>query len=468
MNERQVPKSLESEKAILGALILDQAIIHEVDGELEPDDFFKEIHKNLYILIRAWAQAGKQVDATLLCGYVLGLDNPQKYGGLAYIAALGDNCGTTEIAGRHAKVVHEKAIRRRMMRSAERLMAQASDSSLEIDELIEGGQKDLLEIASKQRDDDWTDGTVLVEKAQARWEHLAELKALNKSTSLSTGITALDNVLSGLHPGLTLLAARPSMGKTALALNLAVAALEKQVPVAFFSLEMSSGQLVDRMASSLAMVSAWNIKTGNLSDSEWGRLESDALEFIHDAPLHVADKAGITISKIAAQSRRLKGQVPNLGLIIIDYLQLIREPKAENMEQSVSQISGALKTLSRDLNVPVLCLAQLNRGCEQRQNKRPMLSDLRGSGSLEQDADVVMFLYRHAYYNEDADPTEAEVLVTKHRNGATGTVHVKWNANNQKFEDKSAPAPATYQPKTGPVKRARRDVDDEDSDGTWF
>jgi len=392
--------------------------------------------------------------------------NEAKYDSLSYISSLPEFCNTAAVVPYHAKNVREKAIRRRMVVASSRLKESASDVSLEIDELIEQGQRDLLDIAGKQRGDDWFMGPQLVERAQHRWERLAELKANNCVTALSTGLIALDNVLSGLHPGLTLLAARPSMGKTAMALNLTVSALQKQVPVAFFSLEMSADQLIDRMSSSLAKVNAWNIKTGDLSNNDWDRLETSALEFLHDSPLYVSDKAGISIAKISAQCRRLKSRVPELGLIVVDYLQLIRQPKAESMEQSVSQVSSALKVLSRDLDVPVLCLAQLNRGCEQRTNKRPMLSDLRGSGSLEQDADVVMFLYRHHYYDERADPEDAEILVTKHRSGPTGTVHVTWNAMNQKFDDKARlperPVEFTQ------VKRIRRDLDDEDSQPTWL
>ena len=457
------PNSLESEKFILGALLIDNSLINEVAGEIEPDDFYKAQHKDLYLFIRSWITSGKSIDMALLADHVMSTNQHKRFGDLTYVISLPEAVGSTMMTEHHAKNVREKAIRRRMVLASQRLQGNATNGDLDVDELIEQGQKDLLDIAGRQRGDDWFVGPQLVERALNRWEKLAELKANNCVTALSTGLVALDNVLSGLHPGLTLLAARPSMGKTAMALNLTVSALEKQVPVAFFSLEMSADQLTDRMASSLARVNAWNIKTGDLSSKDWSRLESEALDFLHDSPLFVSDKAGISISKIAAQARRLKSKQPNLGLVVIDYLQLIRQPKAESAEQSVSQVSNALKVLSRDLDVPVLCLAQLNRGCESRTNKRPMLSDLRGSGSLEQDADVVMFLYRHHYYDERADPSDAEILITKHRNGATGTVNVDWNASNQKFEDKTRMIhkPVDF----SQVKRIRRDIDDDDS---WF
>jgi replicative DNA helicase len=460
------PKSIQSERFILGALLIDNSLIYEVAGEIEPDDFYKSSHKELYVLMRSWIHKSKSLDVTLLIDHLVSANDNARFGNILDVMSLPEAVGSTMLAEHHAKNVREKAIRRRMILASEKLKDNATDSQLDIDELIEQGQKDLLDIAGRQRGDDWFVGPQLVERAQTRWEKLAELKANDCVTALSTGLVALDNVLSGLHPGLTLLAARPSMGKTAMALNLTVSALEKQVPVAFFSLEMSADQLTDRMASSLAKVNAWNIKTGDLSSKDWGRLESDALDFLHDSPLFVSDKAGVSISKITAQARRLKSKQPNLGLVVIDYLQLIRQPKAESMEQSVSQVSSALKVLSRDLDVPVLCLAQLNRGCEQRTNKRPMLSDLRGSGSLEQDADVVMFLYRHHYYDERADPSDAEILVTKHRSGPTGTVNVDWNATNQKFEDKSrhVSRPINF----SQVKRTRRDIDDDDSEPTWL
>ena len=460
------PKSIPSERFILGALLLDNSLIHEVQGEVEPEDFYRSSHKEIYLLIRSWIHKGKSIDVMLLVDHLMSVNQSERYGDILETMSLPEAVGSTMLTEHHAKNVREKAIRRRMILASEKLKTNATDGQLDIDELIEQGQKDLLDIAGRQRGDDWFVGPQLVERAQTRWEKLADLKANNCVTALSTGLVALDNVLSGLHPGLTLLAARPSMGKTAMALNLAVSALQNQVPVAFFSLEMSADQLTDRMSSSLARVNAWSIKTGDLSSKDWGRLESDALEFLHDSPLFVSDKAGVSISKITAQARRLKSKEPNLGLIVIDYLQLIRQPKAESMEQGVSQVSSALKVLSRDLDVPVLCLAQLNRGCEQRTNKRPMLSDLRGSGSLEQDADVVMFLYRHHYYDERADPSDAEVLVAKHRSGPTGTVHVSWNATNQKFDDKirHVSRPVDF----SQVKRTRRDIDDDDSEPTWL
>ena len=460
------PKSIPSERFILGALLLDNSLIHEVQGEVEPEDFYRSSHKEIYLLIRSWIHKDKRIDVMLLVDHLMSVNQSERYGDILETMSLPEAVGSTMLTEHHAKNVREKAIRRRMILASEKLKTNATDGQLDIDELIEQGQKDLLDIAGRQRGDDWFVGPQLVERAQTRWEKLADLKANNCVTALSTGLVALDNVLSGLHPGLTLLAARPSMGKTAMALNLAVSALQNQVPVAFFSLEMSADQLTDRMSSSLARVNAWSIKTGDLSSKDWGRLESDALEFLHDSPLFVSDKAGVSISKITAQARRLKSKEPNLGLIVIDYLQLIRQPKAESMEQGVSQVSSALKVLSRDLDVPVLCLAQLNRGCEQRTNKRPMLSDLRGSGSLEQDADVVMFLYRHHYYDERADPSDAEVLVAKHRSGPTGTVHVSWNATNQKFDDKirHVSRPVDF----SQVKRTRRDIDDDDSEPTWL
>ena len=466
MTDKQFPNSIQSEKVVLGGLLSDSTLLNDVAGEIEPDDFYSNKHKNLYRLIRSWVHSGKHVDILMVCEYLVNTNSASKYNELAYITSLPDCCPVLDSVSYHAKNMREKAIRRRMVLASSHLQACATDGSLEIDELIEQGQKDLLDIAGRQRGDDWHEGPQLVERAQDRWEKLAALKASGSVTALSTGLVALDNVLSGLHPGLTLLAARPSMGKTAMSLNLAVAALEERVPVAFFSLEMSADQLTDRMASSLAKVNAWNIKTGDLSSKDWDRLETSALEFLHDSPLYVSDKAGISIAKIAAQARRLKSRQPDLGLIVVDYLQLIRPPKAESMEQSVSQVSSALKVLSRDLDVPILCLAQLNRGCEQRTNKRPMLSDLRGSGSLEQDADVVMFLYRHSYYDERADPSDAEIIISKHRNGATGTVHVDWNASNQKFEDKTRQVvrPVEFTQ----VKRIRKDLDDEDSQPTWY
>tara|TARA_R110002012_G_scaffold12735_7_gene56284 strand:+ start:7047 stop:8432 length:1386 start_codon:yes stop_codon:yes gene_type:complete len=460
----ELPKSIQSEKIVLGGLLMEPSLIHDVLAEIETEDFSHEGHQELFKLIKAWVIKGKHVDVMLVVEHIRSTGTPKNLD-LMYVISLPDKCGATSAVPFHARNIREKGIRRRMVEASSALQRKASNTNLEIDELIEEGQRDLLEIAGRQRGDDWFEGPQLVERAQERWEALVDMKMKGEVAALSTGLVAVDNILSGLHPGLNLLAARPSMGKTAMALNMTMSALQNNVPVAFFSLEMSADQLVDRMSSALARVSAWNIKTGSLKEQEWARLENEALEFLHNAPLYVSDKAGVSISKISAQARRLKSKEPNLGLIVIDYLQLIRQPKAESMEQAVSQVSSTLKVISRDLDVPVLCLAQLNRGCEQRANKRPMLSDLRGSGSLEQDADVVMFLYRHAYYDDRADPTDAEVIISKHRSGPTGAVNVTWDANNQKFQDKD----------TGPkfslvkaARRTRRDIDDEDSEPSWL
>jgi replicative DNA helicase len=443
---------------------MEPSLLNDVVAEVEADDFAQQQHRDLFKLIKSWVAKGRHVDAVMVVDHIRTTGTPRNLD-IMYVISLPECCGATATVPYHAKNVRETGIRRRMVEASTALQNNASDTNLEIDELIEQGQRELLEIAGRQRGDEWFEGPQLVERAQDRWEHLVEMKMNGQVAALSTGLVAVDNVLSGLHPGLNLLAARPSMGKTAMALNITMSALQNNVPVAFFSLEMSADQLVDRMASALARVSAWNIKTGSLKSEEWARLENEALEFLHDAPLFVSDKAGVSISKISAQARRLKSKEPNLGLIVIDYLQLIRQPKAESMEQAVSQVSSTLKVISRDLNVPVLCLAQLNRGCEQRANKRPMLSDLRGSGSLEQDADVVMFLYRHAYYDDRADPTDAEVIISKHRSGPTGSVNVTWDANNQKFQDKNTG------PKFSLVKtalRTRRDIDDDDSEPSWL
>ena len=458
------PKSIQSEKVVLGGLLMEPSLINDVVAEVEADDFAQQQHRDLFKLIKSWVAKGKHVDAVMVVEHIRATGTPPNLD-IMYVISLPEECGATATVPFHARNVRETGIRRRMFEASSALVSNASDTSLAIDELIEQGQRELLEIAGRQRGDDWFEGPQLVERAQDRWERLVEMKMKGEVAALSTGLVAVDNVLSGLHPGLNLLAARPSMGKTAMALNITISALQNNVPVAFFSLEMSADQLVDRMASALAKVSAWNIKTGSLKSEEWGRLENEALDFLHNAPLFVSDKAGVSISKISAQARRLKSKEPNLGLIVIDYLQLIRQPKAESMEQAVSQVSSTLKVISRDLNVPVLCLAQLNRGCEQRSNKRPMLSDLRGSGSLEQDADVVMFLYRHAYYDDRADPTDAEVIVAKHRSGPTGSVNVTWDANNQKFQDKDT-GPKFSMVKT--AMRTRRDIDDEDSEPSWF
>ena len=435
MEIKKLPATVQIEKALLGAILMNHELIDEVDGILSKHDFSVTANGRLFDLLKTFRRQSKYFDSLVVSQHIIDLDSA-KYGSLTNISEMGDYACIPMIVPEYAERIKETSIRRKMVLASQKLISNSSDPSLELDELIESAQKNLLNIAGDQSQTDWHNGSSMALDAQTRWESRVEQHKNPTTVKLKTGIPDLDRKLCSIEPGLILLAARPSMGKTAMALNIAVEALRSNIPVGFFSLEMDRGALIDRVASSLSGVDSSKIRSGSLNLKDWDRLDSDALEFIHNAPFFVHDESGISVAKISAKARRLKAMRPDLGLIIVDYLQLIKQPNAESVEQSVAQISTSMKILSRNLSIPVLCLAQLNRGCEARTNKRPKLSDLRGSGSLEQDADVAIFLYRHHYYDPKANPNHAEAIIAKQRNGPTGTVLLDWNANHQKFSDR--------------------------------
>jgi len=431
---RELPKSLEYERSILGALILEPQLLSDVEVDMDVDDFSGTHHSNLFKLIKSLYAEHKHLDLVSLCHHIAETDSGDLYGGISYVSSLSDHCVTTTNLSYYAKEVRKRSIRRRLIYSAQNLQNLASNPDMGVDELIEKGQKDLLAVSGLQRDKIWQDGKTLVGNAQEKWIERQNRFQAGVSNGLATGFSELDTMLCGMETGLYLLAARPSMGKTALALNMAISVLRQDLPVAFFSLEMDSQQLMDRLAACISGVDSQKIRSGDLSNDDWDGLD-EAMNFLYEAPLFVQDKAGVTVSEIHAMARRIKVKNPDLKLVVVDYLQLIKTADSESQEQSVSALSLAMKTMSRELDIPVLCLAQLNRSCESRDSKRPKLSDLRGSGSLEQDADAVMFLFREAYYRPEKDETLAEVSVKKHRNGPTGSVRLHWNKQLQRFSD---------------------------------
>jgi len=439
---KEFPKALEAERAVLGGLIREPDLIAEVLSECDGTDFAGVGHGKIFEIIRRVYSEEGSLDLITLMTYMDGISNEDisDMGGISYISSLPEHCVSTLNIGHYAKIIREKSIRRRLMFSSDKLRKLADNSNLSVDNLIEQGQRDLLEVAGLQTSTDWIDAKTLSSNAVSRWEERTDKFRRGVVGGVKTGLTDVDGLICGMETGLYLLAARPSMGKTALALNITMNALKEDIPVAFFSLEMDAQQLIDRMAACLSGINAWKIKTGDLSQDDWRTLDAEVGGFLDTAPLYVQDQAGITCSQLHAKARRLKVRRKNLGLIVVDYLQLIKMENSESQEQSVSQLSASMKNMSKELQVPVLCLAQLNRSCETRgENKRPRLSDLRGSGSLEQDADVVMFLYRSAYYNSGKNEREAELLVRKHRNGPIGEVKLDWDKDRQRFSDWSTP-----------------------------
>ena len=433
---RPLPEAIESERALLGGLIQkpdDLAIVAEF---VRPEDFYLPTHGALFKLLIEMNGQGKSIDLVTVVDQIGREDGSEQYGGIAYVSELPDQVPSTANLPFYAQSIRDMSALRDVIRASRELMERAYAKPREVGGLLEHAAKEFTGIGQGQGRRSWERISLIVDKELRRMEVLAESEGT--TTGAPTGFVDLDRKLAGLQPtDLLILAARPAMGKTALALNITQnVALLGKLPVGLFSMEMSRGQLVTRMLCCEALVSAERVRTGQLDTEDWERLQladdrlREALVFIDDAP-------GLSIGDVRTRARRLKAEQPNLGLIVIDYLQLMKGDDARApREQQISSISRGLKGLAKDLDCPVMALSQLNRGVESRQDKRPLVSDLRESGAIEQDADVIMFIYRDEYYNPDsADVGLAEVIIAKQRNGPTGTVKLAFQGQYTRFDN---------------------------------
>ena len=355
-------------------------------------------------------------------------------GGLEYIVQLPDRVPTTSNVEQYIKIVEEKSMLRALIKTADELITLGYDPTQEVEQVIDTAEKKIFEVMQKKNQKGYSSMKDILIDTFTQLEQLYNQKEM--ITGVPTGFADLDYRTSGLHNSdLILVAARPAMGKSAFALNIAThAAVRGKVPVAIFSLEMSKEQMANRILCSEAMVDSAKVRTGKIDDEEWGKLAAASGE-LSEAGIYIDDTPGISVMEIRAKCRKMKLE-KNIGLVVIDYLQLVQgsNRKGGSREQEIAEISRSLKILAKEINVPVIALSQLSRAPEQRVDHRPMLSDLRESGSIEQDADIVMFLYRDDYYNEDTDKKNiAEVIIAKHRSGATGTVELLWLGNYTKF-----------------------------------
>ena len=402
-----------------------------------PDDFYKPANKIVFKTMLSLLEKGEPIDATTMGSALTNQGDISKIGGITYIVELVNSTPTSKNVEHYAKLVKEKATLRKVIADLSDSLASAYQGDVSINDIIAKTEKSMLDISNQNT------GTGFRNVADILDTHMQMVETRSQTdgvvTGLSTGFVGLDKITTGLHEdNLIILAARPAMGKTALALNIAqYIAVKDKKPVAIFSLEMGAESLIERMLAAEGMVEGYHLKTGNLSVEEWSRLVH-AQGNLYDAPIFVDDTAGIRISEIRSKARKLAQEMGGLGVIIIDYLQLITGSKGENRQQVVSEISRELKILAKDLKVPVIALSQLSRAVEQRQDKRPMLADLRESGSIEQDADIVAFLYREAYYQkEQADSQEAnnvtELILEKNRHGSLGTVKLYFHKEYTKF-----------------------------------
>jgi len=427
------PHNIEAEQAVLGCMLLDSDVIPTVTELIRSSDFYREDHREICEAIIDIVEKAGPVDIITVAEQLQQRGTLEKVGGIDYLASITSAVPTTANARHYAKIVEEKSLLRKLIKASQEIAGMSYEGAEEAEFVLDKAEKTIFDIIERRSTQGFTHIKDVLLETFNRLEELYNSKS--PITGVPTGFTDLDMKTAGLqNSDLILIAARPGMGKTAMALNIAqYAAVQKHVPVALFNLEMSKDQLVNRMLCSEVMVDSHKMRTGKLDDEDWKKI-AKALGPLSEAPIYIDDTPGLTVMDIRAKCRRLKLE-KKLGLVVIDYLQLMRgRGKTENRQQEVSEISRSLKILAKELNVPVVTMSQLSRGPESRTDHRPMLSDLRESGAIEQDADIVMFLYRDDYYNPDSDKKNiAEVIVAKHRNGSTGTVYLKWFDKYTKF-----------------------------------
>ena len=437
--DRMPPQNIDAEQAVLGAMLIKKEAIAEVSQLLRPEDFYRDAHKIIYEAMLALFNRNEPADIVTVTNYLDKENKLDKVGGITFVTALANIVPTAANVNFHANIVREKADLRHLINTATDIAGMAYEATDDVSDVIDKSEKMIMEVANRQNVSAFTPMQEIVMETFDKINTLYESKG--GLTGISCGFKDLDALTSGLQASdLILVAARPSMGKTAFTLNIAAnVALKEKKTVAFFSLEMSKQQLVQRMLCSEGGIDSQKLKNADLSTEDWEKLVRTA-DKVSAAPLYIDDTAGITVMELRSKARRLKAE-HGLDLIIIDYLQLMQgrsKGGSDNRQQEISDISRSLKAVARELNVPVIALSQLSRSVESRQIKRPMLSDLRESGSLEQDADIVMFLYREDYYDpETANKNITEVIVAKHRNGPVDTVKMFFKKEFTRFNDLS-------------------------------
>lgn len=427
------PHSLEAEQSVLGAMIVDKEAINTAVETIQPNDFYKEANKEIYETILELYNKNEPVDLITLSEEMKRRGTLDSVGGIGYLTSLSGGVATTANVEYYCKIVEEKSTLRQLIKSCDEIVSKSYEDSEDVNAIIEKAEKNIFDITQGRNNDGFFPIKEVLLESFTKIEEMS-MKG-DGLTGLTTGFIDIDDKLSGLQKSdLVLLAARPSMGKTALGLNIALnSSLEANANVAVFSLEMSKEQLVQRMLSSISHVDLQNIISGKLDEDEWVKI-IEAMGPLSETNIYIDDTAGISLMEMKAKCRKLKIE-SGLDLVVIDYLQLMQsDTPHESRQQEISSISRGLKALAKEMNCPVLALSQLSRAPELRSDHRPILSDLRESGAIEQDADVVMFLYRDEYYNEDSDKKNiGEVIVAKHRNGPTGTVDLVWMGQYTKF-----------------------------------
>jgi len=436
---RMPPQAIDAEKSVLGAMLLDKDAIIKIIDILIPEDFYEDRHGMIYEAMLSLFEKRRPIDIVTLSEILESADQIKTVGGSAYLADLVNETPSAANIVHYAQICREKAVLRRLIAAAGGITELGYDENAELSETLDKAEQSLFSVSQKFLKNKFVPINSILTEAFDRIDKIHKDKDKGAIRGVPSGFADLDNITAGFqNSDLIILAARPSMGKTSLALNLAEnAAIDEKITVGIFSLEMSKDQLIDRLLSSQSGVDSWKLRTGNLSDEDFPKI-GYAMGILSEAPIFIDDSAGANVMEIRAKARRLQME-HGLGLIIIDYLQLMegRSRSGEsNRVQEISEISRSLKGLARELQVPVIALSQLSRAVEHRDNKRPQLSDLRESGSIEQDADVVMFMYRDEYYNPDSESKGiTEILIKKHRNGPTGMSELFFNPAQMRFSD---------------------------------
>ena len=431
------PQNVEAEQTVLGTILLHEKSLFKVLEILEPDDFYRDSHRHIFTAMVQLFEKSQPQDLITVTNRLKDENLLDAAGGPAYLASLTDIIPLTGNIVHHARIIREKSILRKLIRTTSDIAARCYEEQGEIDMLVDEAEQSIFEIARSKSSQAFQPLKTIVPRAFERIEQLFQRQ--EHITGVATGYTELDKMTAGLQPSdLIILAGRPSMGKTALAMNMVQhAALIEKVPTAVFSLEMSMEQLALRMLCSVGRIDSQRIRTGHLHDSDWPKL-TRATGMLTDAAIFIDDTPAISVLEMRAKIRRLKAE-HNVGLVVVDYLQLMKgRGRAESRTQEISEISRSLKAMAKEMDVPVIALSQLNRSLESRPNKRPQLADLRESGAIEQDADVILFIYRDEVYNTAEDNPNrglAEVNIGKQRNGPTGMVKLTFLAEYTTFEN---------------------------------
>jgi len=431
------PNDIEAEQAVIGSMLTDKDAVSAAIEVLKTEDFYRDDNRIIFSAILNLYNRSEPIDIITLKSELTSLGKLEAVGGLEYIAQLPDKVPTTSNVDKYIKIVEEKSLLRSLIKTGNDVIELGYDPTQEVELIMDQAEKKIFDAIQRKNQkgyhvikDILVDSFTELERLYNQKQHI---------TGVPTGFADLDYKTAGLHNSdLILVAARPAMGKSAFALNIATnAAVKAKVPVVIFSLEMAKEQMANRILCSEAMVDSNKVRTGKVEEEDWAKLAAASGE-LSEAPIYIDDTPGISIMEIRAKCRKMKME-KDIGLIVIDYLQLIQGSgkRGASREQEISEISRSLKILAKEINVPVIALSQLSRAPEQRPDHRPMLADLRESGAIEQDADIVMFLYRDDYYNEESEKKNiAEVIIAKQRSGSTGTVELLWLGSYTKFANK--------------------------------